>query len=112
MGGGVALNFGLRYPELAAGLVVAARSGTVGREEFLATCERQARAYETRGVEAKVEYFAGLPREGTFWLVVGGQPSPHLCATRARRLPPVVAIVRCRTFGRLLRDCSLDGLDG
>src|SRR5205823_7955971 len=34
MGGGVALNFGIRYPEMVESLIIAAAgSGTVGREE-------------------------------------------------------------------------------
>jgi pimeloyl-ACP methyl ester carboxylesterase len=67
MGGGVALNLGIRYPEMAESLVIAAAgSGTVGREEFLISCEQQARAYETRGAEAKAEHFAGLPTRRGF----------------------------------------------
>jgi pimeloyl-ACP methyl ester carboxylesterase len=67
MGGGVALNFGIRHPGMAESLVIAAAgSGTVGREEFLASCERQARAYETRGAEAKAEHMAGLPTRRGF----------------------------------------------
>ena len=61
MGGGVALNFGIRYPDMAESLVVAAAgSGTVGREEFLKGSERVAQLCETKGAEAKAEYFAGL----------------------------------------------------
>lgn len=61
MGGGVALNFGIRHPELAESLIIAAAgSGTVGRAEFLENAERQARLYETEGARAKAENFAGL----------------------------------------------------
>lgn len=61
MGGGVALNFGIRHARMAESLVIAAAgSGTVGREEFLRNAEQQARAYETRGALAKAENFAGL----------------------------------------------------
>jgi pimeloyl-ACP methyl ester carboxylesterase len=59
MGGGVALNFGIRHPAMAESLVIAAAgSGTVGRDEFLRNAEQQARLYETEGVEAKVRAFA------------------------------------------------------
>lgn len=59
MGGGVALNFGIRYPEMAESLIVAAAgSGTVGREEFLRSAERRARRYETEGAPAKAEELA------------------------------------------------------
>jgi pimeloyl-ACP methyl ester carboxylesterase len=59
LGGGVTVNFGIRHPELAESLIIcAAASGTVGRKEFLENAERQAKLYETRGVEAKVENFA------------------------------------------------------
>jgi pimeloyl-ACP methyl ester carboxylesterase len=61
MGGGVTLNFGIRYPEMAESLIVAAAgSGTVDREEFLETSARQAQVYESRGADAKAEHFAGL----------------------------------------------------
>ena len=60
MGGGVALNFGIRYPEMAESLIIAsAGSGTVDREAFLLDSERQAVLYETRGAVAKAEHFAG-----------------------------------------------------
>jgi len=59
MGGGVALNFGIRHPALAESLIIAAAgSGTVGREEFLASSARQAEAYEADGAPAKVEHLA------------------------------------------------------
>lgn len=60
LGGGLAVNFGIRHPELAESLVIAAAgSGTVDPKEFRENAEKQARAYETRGVEAKIENFAG-----------------------------------------------------
>src|SRR5262245_52393774 len=61
MGGGVALNFGIKHPRMAESLIIAAAgSGTVGSEEFLKTSERQAHAYETEGAEAKAAHFASL----------------------------------------------------
>ena len=67
MGGGVALNFGIRHPDMAESLIIAAAgSGTVGREEFLASSERQARDYESRGAPAKVEHMAGNPTRTGF----------------------------------------------
>jgi pimeloyl-ACP methyl ester carboxylesterase len=67
LGGGITVNFGIRYPELSESLIIcAAGSGTVGREEFVLNAERQARLYETRGVEAKVENFANTPTRRGF----------------------------------------------
>jgi pimeloyl-ACP methyl ester carboxylesterase len=58
LGGGVTVNFGIRHPELAESLIIcAAGSGTVNRQEFLDNAERQAKLYETRGIEAKIESF-------------------------------------------------------
>jgi pimeloyl-ACP methyl ester carboxylesterase len=54
MGGGVALNFGIRYPELAESLVIAAAgSGTVEREQFLKDAEARAAMFEREGPVAK-----------------------------------------------------------
>jgi pimeloyl-ACP methyl ester carboxylesterase len=66
MGGGVALNFGIRYPDLAASLVIAAAgSGTVDRDNFLRTSERNAALYEQQGAVAKQRTFAETPsRQG------------------------------------------------
>ena len=59
MGGGVALNFGVRYPEMCESLIIAgAGSGTVNRDEFLRNSERNAQLYETEGAEAKARNFA------------------------------------------------------
>jgi pimeloyl-ACP methyl ester carboxylesterase len=59
MGGGVALNFGIRHPELAASLVIAAAgSGTVGREKFLQEGEERAVLFEREGAVAKQRSFA------------------------------------------------------
>ena len=59
LGGGLAVNFGIRHPELAESLIIAAAgSGTGAPQEFRENAERQARAYETRGIEAKIENFA------------------------------------------------------
>jgi pimeloyl-ACP methyl ester carboxylesterase len=61
MGGGVALNFGITHPEMAASLIVAAAgSGTVDRERFLREAEQQVQAYLAGGGPAKAEHFAGL----------------------------------------------------
>ena len=66
MGGGVALNCGVRYPEMCESLIIAgAGSGTVNREEFLRNSERNAALYETEGAEAKARNFASNPaRQG------------------------------------------------
>ncbi len=69
MGGGVAVNFGIRHPELAESLIIAGAgsgSNAAGRKEFLENSERQAKAYETRGVEAKVENLANAPSRRGF----------------------------------------------
>jgi len=66
MGGGVALNFGVRYPEMCESLIIAgAGSGTVNRDEFLRNADRNATLYETEGPEAKARNFASNPtRQG------------------------------------------------
>jgi pimeloyl-ACP methyl ester carboxylesterase len=62
IGGGITLNFGLRHPEMAESLVICgAGSGSTGREEFLKNAERNARLYETEGVEAKIRNFSETP---------------------------------------------------
>jgi pimeloyl-ACP methyl ester carboxylesterase len=67
MGGGVALNFGIRHPELVESLIIAsAGSGTVGREEFLLDSERQAQLYEAEGAAAKAGHFARQPSRTGF----------------------------------------------
>ena len=67
MGAGVALNFGIRHPELAESLIIAAAgAGTVNREEFLRNSERLAGLYETRGVEAKVANMEQSPTRRGF----------------------------------------------
>ena len=67
MGGAVAPNFGIAHPDLAESLIIAAAgSGTVGREEFLKNAEQQARAYETKGADAKAEHVAGAPTRRGF----------------------------------------------
>jgi pimeloyl-ACP methyl ester carboxylesterase len=67
MGAGVALNFGIRHPELTESLIVAAAgAGTVNREEFLRNSERLAGLYETRGVEAKVANLEQSPARRGF----------------------------------------------
>ena len=67
MGGGVALNLGIRHPDMAESLVIAAAgSGTVGRAEFLANAERQAALFEREGAAAKAASFADLPSRRGF----------------------------------------------
>src|SRR5215470_6665198 len=59
MGGGVALNFGIRHPELAESLIIAAAgAGTVGREQFLKEGEARAAMFEREGALAKQRTFA------------------------------------------------------
>jgi len=61
MGGNVALNFGIRYPEMAASLVIAGcGSGTVNREAFVRECENRARLFLEKGAGAAADDFAGL----------------------------------------------------
>jgi len=67
MGGGVALNFGVRHPGLTESLIIAAAgAGTVNREEFLRNSERLAGLYETRGVEANVDNLTQSPTRRGF----------------------------------------------
>ena len=61
MGGNVTLNFGIRYPEMAASLVIAGcGSGTVNREAFVRECENRARLFLEKGAGAAADDFAGL----------------------------------------------------
>jgi pimeloyl-ACP methyl ester carboxylesterase len=67
IGGGITLNFGLRHPEMAASLVICgAGSGSTGREDFLRNAEKNAAAYETEGLEAKVRNFTSNPTRRGF----------------------------------------------
>lgn len=67
MGGGVALNFGIRYPQLAASLIIAgAGSGTVDRENYLKNAERNAALYEREGAVAKQRNVADAPTRKGF----------------------------------------------
>lgn len=67
MGGGVALNFAMRHPELTESVIIAAAgAGTVNREEFLRNSERLAGLYETRGVDAKVDNLVAAPARRGF----------------------------------------------
>jgi len=67
LGGGLALNFGIRYPELAASLIIAgAGSGTVHRENFLKTAEQNATLYDREGPMAKQRYLAEAPTRTAF----------------------------------------------
>lgn len=61
MGGNVTLNFGIRYPEMAASLIIAAcGSGTVDHERFVREAEAQARLWLEKGAGAAADHFAGL----------------------------------------------------
>ncbi|MBM3141003.1 MAG: alpha/beta hydrolase [Chloroflexi bacterium] len=63
MGGATALQFGLRHPAMARGLVVAgAGTGSTDPERFRRQCEEFARSIETAGMEAMREYTAGPTR--------------------------------------------------
>src|SRR5205085_9765426 len=67
LGGGVALNFGIRHPELAASLIIAgAGSGTVDRENFLKNAEHNAVLYERDGAVAKQRNLADAPSRKGF----------------------------------------------
>jgi pimeloyl-ACP methyl ester carboxylesterase len=67
LGGGVALNFGIRHPDLAASLIIAgAGSGTVDRENFLKNAEQSAALYEREGAVAKQRGFAETPTRKGF----------------------------------------------
>ena len=67
MGGNVALNFGIRHPEMAASLIVAGcGSGTVEREEFLAEYGRLADDVERGGMAPLVERFGALATRQVF----------------------------------------------
>jgi pimeloyl-ACP methyl ester carboxylesterase len=67
LGGGVAVNFGIRHPDLAASLIIAgAGSGTVDRENFLKNAEQSAALYEREGAVAKQRSFAETPTRRGF----------------------------------------------
>ncbi len=67
LGGGLTLNFGIRYPEMAESLVICgAGSGTTGREEFLKNAGKNAALLESEGVAAKVRNFAETPTRRGF----------------------------------------------
>ena len=67
LGGGVALNFGIRHPELASSLIIAgAGSGTVDRENFLKNAEQSAVLYQREGAVAKQRTFAETPTRKGF----------------------------------------------
>jgi pimeloyl-ACP methyl ester carboxylesterase len=67
MGGGVALNFGIKYPELAASLIIAgAGSGTTDRENFVKNAEKNAALFEREGAVAKQRNFADTPSRRGF----------------------------------------------
>ncbi len=67
MGGNVALNFGLRHPELAASLIVAGcGSGTVDRERFLAEYGGLAAEVERDGMGVLVARLGAIPTRQVF----------------------------------------------
>ena len=67
MGANVALNFGLRHPEMAKSLViVGCGSGTVNREEFVRAQRATADALERDGLEALIRNFETLPTRRAF----------------------------------------------
>ena len=67
LGGGVALNFGIRHPDMTESLIVCgAGSGTTNREEFLRNAETNAKLFETEGAEAKARNFANNPTRRGF----------------------------------------------
>jgi len=55
-GGNIALNFGLKYPDMVKGLIIAATgSGSTNPEEFRAGLERTATILETQGTQAVID---------------------------------------------------------
>ncbi len=63
MGGNVALNFGLKYPQMAKSLIVAATgSGSTDPEPFRQRIEKLAKRLETEGIEAMTGYMNGPGR--------------------------------------------------
>ena len=83
MGGGVTLNFGIRYPEMVESLIIcAAGTGSKNPEEFRKNSERNAHLYETRGVEAKVENLSKAPGRRGF---VHKDPRGHAESIRNAR---------------------------
>ena len=67
MGGNVALNFGLRHPEMAASLIVAGcGSGTVDRERFLAEYGGLAAEVERGGMGVLVTRLGAIPTRQVF----------------------------------------------
>ena len=67
MGANVALNFGIRHPDMAASLIVAGcGSGTVEREQFLAEYGRLADDVERGGMATLVERFGAIATRQVF----------------------------------------------
>jgi len=63
MGGGVALSFGIAYPEMARALIVAgAGSGSTNPQQFRRQAEGFARRFEEGGMEAMADYTLGPTR--------------------------------------------------
>lgn len=107
MGGNVALNFGLRHPDMAASLIVAGcGSGTVDRERFASEYGRLADEVEQRGIGVLVERFGALPTRQVFrakdprgWEEFLGYLGEHPAAAAARLIRGV--ILRRRTIFEL-----------
>lgn len=67
MGANVALNFGLRHPDMARSLIVAAcGSGSVDRERYMKLTAANADAYEREGIEALVHGMETLGTRAAF----------------------------------------------
>lgn len=63
MGGGTAVHFGLRHPEMARALIVAsAGSGSANPEQFAQGCEEQATRLERDGMDGADGYARGAAR--------------------------------------------------
>ncbi len=67
MGGNVALNFGIRHPDMTESLIIAGcGSGTVERDRFLREYARLADDVEEGGISTLVERFGALPTRAVF----------------------------------------------
>ena len=94
MGGGVALNFGLKYPEMARGLIVAsAGSGSVMPDVFQRDGMAMAARLEQDGMEKVGEVYAGGPtrvqllrKDPRGWEEFKRQLTGHSAAGSARTL--------------------------
>ena len=63
MGGGMAVHFGLRHPEMARSLIVASTgSGSTNPEQFAQVCEERATRFEREGMDGADDYTRGADR--------------------------------------------------